>query len=140
MTPSVVDMMSALGYSGADIHFLHQYFDVGGLIVLDPTRDNTKQVDTRKRNYVNMNVLVTLGNKNLIDKAIIYGRVGLTYKECTLSEKPLTLYEGTMIDVRTHNGIPDTKVRVTFTYNNVNGKYVNETETKVVVYNDSTCR
>lgn len=81
----IVEKLKELGYDGADIHWLHRFYDIG-LIVQDPREPDRTLLETRKK-FSNLAKLVEGGDKFYIDQAIEFGRVGLCYEDVIFKTK-----------------------------------------------------
>lgn len=63
---------------GADIHYLHRFFECDGIIVLDPTENNFKALSTRKNNFKQLNDILEYSSLDVIKEFVELGRSGLT--------------------------------------------------------------
>ena len=63
---------------GAELHYLYTFFECGGIVVLDPTRSNLDELNTRKSNLKQANRFLEEGSANMIKEAVDLGRAGLT--------------------------------------------------------------
>jgi hypothetical protein len=84
--PTIIDDLMALGYDGADIHRLHQFYGIRATVFgPDHTMDGMQE---RSDRYYKMTKLVDGGEKFYLDQAIAFGKIGLSHGEVTFKTKP----------------------------------------------------
>jgi hypothetical protein len=85
---STLDKLKALGYDGAEIHYLYRFYGLHQVMVFDPSGTD---FDKARRNLMKqkMDSLIGGGDKELIADVISLGRNGIDYQVAwMLSNKP----------------------------------------------------
>lgn len=82
---TMVDDLVAMGYDGADIHRLHQFYGIRATVFgPDHTMEGNQKLSAT---YNLMEKLVSGKDKFYIDQAIEFGRIGLEYNKVTFVNK-----------------------------------------------------
>lgn len=84
----MIDKLTEMGYDGADIHYLHRFFNLHTVMVFDPkNRDSANLV--RLENKGRLENLINGGSKPLIDKVIELGRSGFDFELAAIVDDDL---------------------------------------------------